>query len=75
MYKNELDVIEQHNWTEGSKYIQLIKMNMETNGNHSHQIISLFNINFDVKNGIKFFVVFKTVFITMGNTICIPRKC
>ena len=29
MYKNELDVIEQHNWTEGSKYIQLIKMNME----------------------------------------------
>ena len=29
MYKNELDVIEQHNWTEGSKYIQLIKLNME----------------------------------------------
>ena len=29
MYKNELDVIEQHNWTEGSKYIQLIKMNMK----------------------------------------------
>jgi plasmid maintenance system killer protein len=26
---NELEVIEQHNWTEGSKYIQLIKMNME----------------------------------------------
>ena len=29
MYKSELDILTQHNWTEGSKYIQLIKLNMQ----------------------------------------------
>ena len=28
MYSSELDIIEQHNWTEGAKYIQFIKLNL-----------------------------------------------
>ena len=29
MYQSELDIIEQHNWTEGSKYNQLIKLHIQ----------------------------------------------
>ena len=29
MYTSELDIIEQHNWTEGSKYNQLIKLHIQ----------------------------------------------
>ena len=28
MYNSELDIMEQHNWTEGAKYIQFIKLNL-----------------------------------------------
>ncbi len=31
MYKTELDIISQHNWVEGSKYLQLVKLNLEMN--------------------------------------------
>tara|TARA_B100000073_G_C23245120_1_gene375840 strand:- start:32 stop:247 length:216 start_codon:yes stop_codon:yes gene_type:complete len=29
MYKNSLDIIDQHGWTEGSKYNEFIKLNLE----------------------------------------------
>jgi hypothetical protein len=31
MYKTELDIISQHSWVEGSKYLQLAKLNLEMN--------------------------------------------
>lgn len=31
MYKNSLDIIDQHGFTEGSKYNELIKLNIENN--------------------------------------------
>ena len=35
MYKNSLDIIEQHNWTEGSKYNELVKLNIEQKKNET----------------------------------------
>ena len=35
MYKNSLDIIDQHNWTEGSKFVELIKLNLEENKDES----------------------------------------
>tara|TARA_B100000287_G_scaffold414460_1_gene447066 strand:+ start:625 stop:840 length:216 start_codon:yes stop_codon:yes gene_type:complete len=35
MYKNSLEVIEQHNWTEGSKYLELVKLNIEQKKNET----------------------------------------
>ena len=29
MYKTELDIISQHNWVEGAKYLQLAKLSLE----------------------------------------------
>ena len=33
MYKNSLDIIDQHNWTEGSKYVELVRLNLEEKKN------------------------------------------
>tara|TARA_S200000501_G_C20339800_1_gene532727 strand:- start:115 stop:330 length:216 start_codon:yes stop_codon:yes gene_type:complete len=35
MYKSSLDIIEQHGFTEGSKYNELIKLNLEQKKNES----------------------------------------
>ena len=31
MYKNSLDIIEQHGFTEGSKYVELARLNIQQN--------------------------------------------
>ena len=35
MYKNPLDIIDQHNWVEGSKYNELIRLNLEKQMNEN----------------------------------------
>ena len=35
MYKNPLDIIDQHNWVEGSKYNELIRLNLEQKKNET----------------------------------------